>query len=209
MHWAFLQLIWKKLLYLEKAWWYLVGRNKQICYKPGLFEGWMFWISLSINAWRIPWGARQTTVHGVTRVRHDLPTKPPPPWTSLYQIREVKNRFGQSKVSLAPFFSVLCFTFMRLKFLKKMKLVHQRLNYILFSGHQYYWQPSQGYSLDKSSYCLKHEVLDYDPASVTLWLIHGYSITEGKWDFYFIMTLNFWWDKWILLFNLRSLSLVS
>lgn len=107
------------------------------------------------------------------------------------------------------YFSILCFTFMCLKFLKKMKLVHQRLNYILFSGHQYYWQPSQGYSLDKSSYCLKHEVLDYDPPSVTLWLIHGYSITEGKWDFYFIMTLNFWWDKWILLFNLRSLSLVS
>ena len=66
------------------------------------------------------------------------------------------------------YFSILCFTFMCLKFLKKMKLVHQRLNYILFSGHQYYWQPSQGYSLDKSSYCLKHEVLDYDPASVTL-----------------------------------------
>ena len=66
------------------------------------------------------------------------------------------------------YFSILCFTFMHFKFLKKMKLVHQRLNYILFSGHQYYWQPSQGYSLDKSSYCLKHEVLDYDPASMTL-----------------------------------------
>ena len=35
----------------------------------------------SIFAWRIPVdrGAWQATVHGVTRVRHDLATKPPPP----------------------------------------------------------------------------------------------------------------------------------
>ena len=33
----------------------------------------------SILAWRIPWTKEpwQTTVHGVTRVRHDLTTKPP------------------------------------------------------------------------------------------------------------------------------------
>lgn len=49
-----------------------------------------------------------------------------------------------------------------------MKLVHQGLNYLLFNGHQYYWQLLQGESLDKSSYCLRHEVLDYDRASVTL-----------------------------------------
>ena len=35
----------------------------------------------SILAWRIPTdkGAWQATVHGVTRVGHDLVTKPPPP----------------------------------------------------------------------------------------------------------------------------------
>ena len=35
----------------------------------------------SILAWRIPMdrGAWQATVHGVTRVGHDLETKPPPP----------------------------------------------------------------------------------------------------------------------------------
>ena len=35
----------------------------------------------SILAWRIPWtrGAWQATVHGVTRVRHDLATQAPPP----------------------------------------------------------------------------------------------------------------------------------
>ena len=34
----------------------------------------------SILAWRIPWteDAGQATVHVVTRVRHDLATKPPP-----------------------------------------------------------------------------------------------------------------------------------
>ena len=35
----------------------------------------------SIPAWRIPWTdepGRQATVHGVTRVGHDLATKPPP-----------------------------------------------------------------------------------------------------------------------------------
>ena len=51
---------------------------------------------------------------------------------------------------------------------KKMKLAHQELHYILFNGLRYYWQPSQGYSLDKSSCCLRHEVLDYDRACVML-----------------------------------------
>ena len=34
----------------------------------------------SILAWRIPWtGVWRATVHGVTRVGHDLATKSPPP----------------------------------------------------------------------------------------------------------------------------------
>ena len=33
----------------------------------------------SILAWEIPW--TEATVHGVTRVGHDLVTKPPPPFT--------------------------------------------------------------------------------------------------------------------------------
>lgn len=83
--------------------------------------------------------------------------------------REVKPLFWiwAQQGFLAP--SILYFTLMHPTLLKKkMKLAHQGLNYILFSGHQYYWQPSQGYSLDKSSYCLTHEVLDYDQASVML-----------------------------------------
>ena len=34
----------------------------------------------SILAWRIPGTEEPGTVHGVTRVRHDLATKPPSPW---------------------------------------------------------------------------------------------------------------------------------
>jgi len=34
----------------------------------------------SILAWKIPWtGAWRATVHGITRIGHDLATKPPPP----------------------------------------------------------------------------------------------------------------------------------
>ena len=35
----------------------------------------------SILAWRIPWTEEPggAIVHGVTRVRHDIATKPPPP----------------------------------------------------------------------------------------------------------------------------------
>ena len=34
----------------------------------------------SILAWKIPWtGAWWATVHGITRIGHDLATKPPPP----------------------------------------------------------------------------------------------------------------------------------
>ena len=39
----------------------------------------------SILAWEIPWteGTRQATAHGITRVGHDLVTKPPPPLPPL------------------------------------------------------------------------------------------------------------------------------
>lgn len=77
--------------------------------------------------------------------------------------------FGAEQGSIYPILYFLFFTYASKLFKKKiMKLVHQGLNYLLFNGHQYYWQLLQGESLDKSSYCLRHEVLDYDRASVTL-----------------------------------------
>ena len=47
----------------------------------------------SILAWRIPTdkGAWQATVHGVTRVGHDLVTKPPPNQEDFPSGPEVKN----------------------------------------------------------------------------------------------------------------------
>lgn len=111
----------------------------------------------------------------------------------LYQIKERWDPapdLGKERFLRTLFFSTLYFTLMHPMLLKKkMKLAHQGLNYVLFDGHRYCWQPSQGYSLDKSSYCLRHEVSDCESQSDAA--IHDCSITAGKRDFCFIMTLNF------------------
>lgn len=113
----------------------------------------------------------------------------------LYQIKEKWNPtldLGKARFLITFSFSIFYFTLMQPKLLKKkMKLAHQGLNYILYDRHQYYWQPSQEYSLDKSSYCLRHDVLDYDRASVTLWfmatlLLRGSGISVHN-DFEFLL----------------------
>ena len=54
----------------------------------------------SIVAWRIPWteeSGRLHTVQGVTKVRHDLATKPPPPYKhTLWQINQELLAYSHS-----------------------------------------------------------------------------------------------------------------
>lgn len=61
----------------------------------------------------------------------------------------------------------------------------------------------QACSLDKSSCWLRREVLDYDRLSVTLWFM-ATILQREKGDLCFISTLNSEWNKWIILFNLKS-----
>lgn len=107
-------------------------------------------------------------------------------WIPLNILYQIQGETLALDLGRARFLSIFYFTFTLVhpKLLeRKMKLAHQGLNYILFNGHWYYWQPSEGYSLDKSSYWLRHERLDYDWASAMLF--HGNSITEGEAGFLF------------------------
>ena len=45
-------------------------------------------------------GARQATVHGFTRVRHDLETKPPPPPTAVLLL--LLSRFSRVQLCAIP-----------------------------------------------------------------------------------------------------------
>lgn len=66
---------------------------------------------------------------------------------------------------------------------------------------------SQRWSLDKSSCCLRHDALYYGRTrrSCDSWLLYYW----GEVGFHFLTRMNFSWDKWVLLFNLRNSSLVS
>ena len=57
----------------------------------------------SILAWEIPW-IEESTIHGVTRVRHNLATKPPLPAGGLRKVIFLRHLFDLMKAKIKSFY---------------------------------------------------------------------------------------------------------